>query len=140
MQAVTASGTSEAEYVVLSETVKEVLFLRRVPNFMESPMRIGTINVFEDNEGAIKLAVNKHARRRTKRIDVKHHVVTNMCDARKVRVVYVRTEDQHTDLFTKSLKMPGRNPSLYCTLTLITMQGQNKNKEHRESRYTVHFD
>ena len=29
-------------------------------------MRIGVVNVFEDNEGAIKLATNKHASRRTK--------------------------------------------------------------------------
>ena len=30
MQEVTASGTSEAEYVALSEVVKEVIFLRQV--------------------------------------------------------------------------------------------------------------
>ena len=27
------------------------------------------------------------------------------CDTNKVRVVYARTEDQHADLFTKSLDM-----------------------------------
>ena len=57
MQAVTASGTSEAEYIALSEAVKEVLFLRQVQDFMEPSMRIGAVKVFEDNEGAIKLAV-----------------------------------------------------------------------------------
>ena len=31
----------------------------------------GRCSVFEDNEGAIKLATNKHASRRTKHIDVK---------------------------------------------------------------------
>ena len=63
-------------------------------------MRIGAVNVFEDNEGAIELAVNKHASRRTKCIDVKHHLARGTCDAGKVRIVYVRTEDQHADLFT----------------------------------------
>ena len=61
---------------------------------MEPSMRIGAVNVFEDNEGAIKLAVNKIDSRRTKHINVKHHLVRNACDAGKVRVVYVRTEDQ----------------------------------------------
>ena len=105
MQEVTASGTSEAEYVALSKVVKEVLFLRQVQEFMEPSMRVGAVNVFEDNEGAIKLATNKHASRRTKHIDVKHHLVRDASDARKVRVAYVRSEDQHADLLTKPLDM-----------------------------------
>ena len=68
MQAVTASGTSEAKYVALSEAVKEVLLLRQVQDFVEPSIRIGAVNVLEDNEGVIKLAV---ASRRTKHVDVK---------------------------------------------------------------------
>ena len=56
---------------------------------MEPSMRIGAVNVFEDNEGAIKLAV---ASRRAKHIDVKHHLVRDPFDAGKVRVMYVRTD------------------------------------------------
>ena len=63
------------------------------------------MNVFEDNEGGIKLATNKHASRRTEHIDVKHHLVRDASDARKVRVAYVRSGDQHADLFTKPLDM-----------------------------------
>ena len=103
MQEVTAAGTSEAEYVALSEVVKDVLFLRQVQEFMETSMRVGAVNVFEDNEGAIKLATNKHASRRTKHIDVKHHLVRDASDAQRVRVAYVRSEDQHADLLTKPL-------------------------------------
>ena len=105
MQEVTASGISEAEYVALSEVIKEVIFLRQVQEFMEPSMRVGAVNVFEDNEGAIKLATNKHASRRTKHIDVKRHLVRDASDARKVRVAYVRSEDQHEDLLTKPLDM-----------------------------------
>ena len=105
VQEVTASGTSEAEYVALSEVVKEVLFLRQVQEFMEPSMRVGAVNVFEDNEGAIKLTTNKHASRRTKHINVKHHLVRDASDARKVRVAYVKSEDQHADLLTKPLDM-----------------------------------
>ena len=103
MQEVTASGTSEAEYIALSEVIKEILFLRQVQEFMEPSMRVGAVNVFDDNEGAIKLAINKDASRRTKRIDVKHHLVRDASNARKVRVAYVRSEDQHADLLTKPL-------------------------------------
>ena len=104
MQEVTASSTSEAEYVALSEVVKEVLLLRQVQEFMEPSMRVGAMNVFEDNEGAIKLVANKHASRRTRHIDVKHQLVRDASDTRKVRVAYVRSDDQHADLLTKPLR------------------------------------
>ena len=105
IQELTASDTSEAEYVALSEVVKEVLFLRQVQEFMEPLIKVGVVNVFEDNEGAIKLATNKHASCRTKHIDVKHHLVRDASDARKVRVAYVSSEDQHADLLTKPLNI-----------------------------------
>ena len=35
---------------------------------MEPSMRIGAVDVFEDNEGASKLAANKHASRSTCRV------------------------------------------------------------------------
>ena len=101
--AVTASGSSGAEYVALSEAVKEVIFLRPVQDFMELLMSIDAVNMFEDNEEAMKLAVNKYASRSLKHIDAKHHLGRDACDARKVRMAHVRTEDQHPDWFTKPL-------------------------------------
>ena len=92
MQEVTALGTSEAEYLALSEVVKEVIFLRQVQEFIEPSMRVGAVNVFKDNEGSIKLVTNKHASRRTKNIDVKHHQVRDASDARKVRAVLMGTK------------------------------------------------
>ena len=50
MQEVTVAGTSEAEYVALAEATKEVLFLRQVQEFMEPSMKIGAVNVYEDND------------------------------------------------------------------------------------------
>ena len=105
MQGVTASGTSEADYVATPEEVKEVIFLKQVQDFIERLMRIGAADMFEHKEEAIQLAVNTYASRKTKRIDAKHHLVRDGCDAGKVRVVYVKTEDQHADLFAKSLDM-----------------------------------
>ena len=67
-------------------------------------MRVGAVNVFEDIEGTIKLATNKHAGR-IKHIDVEHHLVRGASDSGNVRVAYVRSEDQHADLLAKSLDM-----------------------------------
>ena len=43
-----------------------------VQNCIEPSMRIGVVDVLDDNDGIIKLAVNKQVSRRTKHIDVKH--------------------------------------------------------------------
>ena len=103
MPAVTASGTSKKGYIALLKAVKDVLFLRQVQKCMKPSMRIGAVNVFEDNEGAMKLAINRHASRRTKHIDARHNLGRGACDAGKIRVVYVRTEDWHANLFTMPL-------------------------------------
>ena len=68
-------------------------------------MRVDPVNVFEHDEGTIKLLTNKHASRRTKHIYVKRHLVRDASDSRKVRVAYVRSKDQHADFLTKSLNM-----------------------------------
>ena len=71
-------------YQILSRDGKGFIFLGQMQEFMEPSIRVGAVNVFEDNEGAIKLATNKHAGRRTKHIDVKHHLVRDASDARRL--------------------------------------------------------
>ena len=83
----TASGSSETGYIALSEAVKAVLFLRQVQEFMAPSIRI------------------LHASRRAKHVDVKHGFERDACDAGKIRVVYVKTENQHADMSTKPLEI-----------------------------------
>ena len=54
-QKITATATSELEYVTLAEIVNELRFLRQVKAFMVPPIDYN-IRVHEDNEGAIKMA------------------------------------------------------------------------------------
>ena len=81
-------------------------------------MRIDAVNVFENNEGTVKLALNKNASRRTKHIDVKHHLVRDACDAGKVTLVYISTEDQHMALFPGLL---GRQKFYSQTKTVLNV-------------------
>ena len=119
IQAVTTPGTLVAGYVALSEAVKEVIFLRQVQDFMEPSMRIGAVDVFGDKEGAIKLAANKRASDRAKHIDVKPDLRRDACDAGKVRVMYVRMEDQHAYLFTRSLDIEKPHKHAKTDLNLV---------------------
>ena len=51
-------STSEAEYVALGDAVKELLFLRQVWRFMLPGKGMPCFPIFEDNQGAVKLAQN----------------------------------------------------------------------------------
>ena len=54
-----------------------------------------------DNVGAIYLARNK-ARRRTKHLDAKFHFVRDYIEDGVVSVVFVQSEENHADPFTKN--------------------------------------
>ena len=67
----TSRGTSEAEYIALSEVVEEVLGVRQeVQNLMELSMR-----------------VLHHCRAGPKHIDTIYDLVRDACDTEEVRVV-----------------------------------------------------
>ena len=68
-------------------------------------LRSCTISIMEDNQGAIKMANNKHSSRRTCHIAVKHRIVRDAVEEGSVRIVYVRSEEQHADILTKALDM-----------------------------------
>ena len=101
-QRITATATSESEYVALAEVVNELRFLRQVKAFMVPPIDYN-IRVHEDNEGAIKMAENRFSSRRTRHIDVKHHMVRDAVDGGIIRVEYVKSRGQHADVLTKAI-------------------------------------
>ena len=70
----TAAASSKSEYVALAEVVNELRFLRQVMGFLTSPIDDNIITR-EDNEGAIKMAISRFSSRRTRHVDVKHHIV-----------------------------------------------------------------
>ena len=51
-------STTEAEYVVLADTMKVVLFLRQVWRFMLPDIGMPCVPVFEDNQRVVQLAQN----------------------------------------------------------------------------------
>ena len=56
-----------------------------------------------DNKSAIEISRNRVHQRRTKHIEVRYHFIQNCVEEDKVKLKYVRTEDQLADLFTKLL-------------------------------------
>jgi hypothetical protein len=67
--------------------------------------RVAT-TVCGDNEGALKLAKNPMASNKTKHIDIKHHYIRELVDAKTVAVISIHTSDVLADGLTKALPGP----------------------------------
>ena len=98
---VTLSST-EAEYVAMSEVCTEILFIKSILDFCGVGVKL-PILVNCDNIGAIYLAHNAKTSRRTKHIDVKYHFVREYVEEGIVKVIFVKSEDNDADLWTKNL-------------------------------------
>lgn len=77
-QRTTALSSTKAEYMAISDAVKEAVYLRRFIDGLgfELPTKL---KIFNDNNGARKLAENPVFHARTKHIDVRHHYVRKYC-------------------------------------------------------------
>ena len=63
-----------------------------------------SITVHCDNIGAIYLGNNAKLSQRTKHIDVKHHFVREYIDKGLIKIVFVKSEENDADIWTKNVK------------------------------------
>jgi len=90
-QRTTALSSTEAEYMAVSDAVKEAVYLRRFIDDLgfELPTKLRICN---DNNGAWKLAENSVFHARTKHIDVRHHYVREVLQSGTLEIDYIPTE------------------------------------------------
>jgi hypothetical protein len=100
-KSVTLSST-EAEYVAISEMCAEVMFLKQVLEFLKIKVTLPII-VRVDNVGAIYLAQNAVSGPRMKHVDVRYHFVRDYIEDGMVKIVFVKSEDNDSDIYTKNL-------------------------------------
>jgi hypothetical protein len=94
-------SSSEAEYVAISEAVKEIRFIY----YLES---IGMtvklpIVVRCDNVGAIFMAKNSSFGVRTRHVDTRYHFIRKHIEDGFIQIVFVKSCDSDADLFTKNV-------------------------------------
>jgi hypothetical protein len=99
-KSVTLSST-EAEYFGASEIAKEVIFAKQVIESMGIQLTF-PIKIKVDNVGAIYLANNYSTSQRTKHIDIRTHFVREFIEDGIIKVVFVKSEDNDADIFTKN--------------------------------------
>ena len=71
LQKVVALSSSKAQYMALTEAIKEALWLYELVRELKADQQ--HISVFCDNQGAIQLSKNQVFHERTKHVDIKFH-------------------------------------------------------------------
>ena len=102
LQKTTALSVTEAEYMTMSEALKECLWLHP---FLKS---IGMDNddapvLKVDNQSAIALAKNPEFHKHTKHVGIRYHWIRQEQEIGNVRVCYVPTNQNGADMFTKAV-------------------------------------
>ncbi len=112
LQTEIALSTAEAEYIALSQALRETLpmanLMKKInvifPLYLPLPKFV--IKVRKDNQSCIVMANNPKFSPRTKHIAIKYHhfwkhVITQLNPNGFIQIDYCSTNDQVADLFTK---------------------------------------
>ena len=114
LQTEIAMSTMEAEYVALSAACRDVIPLVRLTSELGTRYGLGEggtpvlrTTIYEDNEGALKLANTELPRMtaRSKHYGIKYHWFREHVQSGLVEVKPVSTKDQLADIFTKGLPL-----------------------------------
>ena len=94
-------STTEAEYMALSEVVKEPKFIVQLLQTMNIEVGL-PITVHVDNVGAIWLSNNRSTIDRTKHIDIRSSFEKAYQEDGKIIIRFLKSEDNEADIFTKN--------------------------------------
>lgn len=101
-QSVVALSTTEAEYITASETVREIVWVRRLISEISFSKELNA-TLYMDNQSAIKLIKNPVFHKRSKYIDIRYHYIRDKYEQQDFLLEYINTNDQVADLLTKPL-------------------------------------
>ena len=101
LQKTVSLSSTEAEYYALSEAAKEVKFIIMVLQSIGIEPTLPVI-MHVDNVGAIFMAENMSATARTRHVDARYHFIREMIVDNMIKVIFVKTDNNHADIFTKN--------------------------------------
>ena len=102
-QSSVALSTCEAEYMALSLTCQEAVYLTRLLNEL-LPTNLPPVIIKNDNQGALALVKNPVKHTKSKHIDIRYHYVRECYNENKINLDYVQSSKNIADIFTKPPK------------------------------------
>jgi hypothetical protein len=97
----TALSSCEAEFMAISEAMREALWLRQLLLELDVGY-VGPIMIRVDNQSAIKLAENPVQHQRSKHIDIRYFRIREEVQNGNIVLLYVPTDENIADLLTKA--------------------------------------
>ena len=126
-QKCTAVSSTEAEYIALSEFVRELSNLRCVA--VELGMKREATIIFEDNQACTKWT--KDVRKRTKHIDVRYHISREAVRNQEMELKCCPPKHMIDDALTKPF---GPRKFAYLTQMMQTVN-RRQNENHMATRF-----
>ncbi|GJW80079.1 ribonuclease H-like domain-containing protein [Tanacetum coccineum] len=97
----TAMSSAEAEYVALSTSCAQVMWMRT--QLKDYGFNYNKIPLYCDSQSAIAISCNPVQHSRTKHIHTRYHFIKEQVENGIIELYFVRTEYQLADMFTKAL-------------------------------------
>ena len=96
-----ALSTAEGEYLAAGSCCSQILWM--IQTLRDFGIKCGKVPIYCDNTSTINISKNPVNHSRTKHIDVRHHFLRDNAAKGKIELVFVPTEYQLADIFTKPL-------------------------------------
>nr|GEX50690.1 retrovirus-related Pol polyprotein from transposon TNT 1-94 [Tanacetum cinerariifolium] len=93
--------TKEAEYVALSASCAQVMWMRT--QLQDYGLHYNKISLYCDSQSAIAISCNHVQHSRTKHIHTRYHFIKEHVENGIIELYFFRTEYQLVDMFTKAL-------------------------------------
>ena len=89
----------------MSEATSEIIYLRQFLKELGLDQKAVPTPMYGDSRGAIMLARNNMFHRRTKHIEIAYHYTRSRLEKGDIRLYYIRSEDNISDILTKPVKV-----------------------------------
>ena len=103
LQSTVAFSTTEVEYMVVTEAIKEAIWLHGLVEDLGIYQEHAS--VFCDSQSAIYVAKNQVHHSRTKHIDVRFHFVPEIIDTGDILLKNIKTTDNPADMMTNPIPL-----------------------------------
>lgn len=97
--------TCESEYVTMSITLKEMIYLKQLLLELKQELDI-KMQIWCDNESAVNLTKSRVISQRSKHIRLAYHFIREHVNHGDLEVSHVGTDQMIADIFTKPLQNP----------------------------------
>ena len=90
-QPTVALSSTEADYMSLSASTQETLYLTNLVSEFNQHFSEHCISLHKDNQGAITLVDNTVHHNRTNHIDIRYHFIRKQVQCNCIKIVYLQT-------------------------------------------------